>query len=189
MAGAALARRLAMSTASFERLRKAALTLHGLSRRDQVWLLRRLLPAMRTPLQALLGQLRRLGIAPDIAPDDSALPPVEENVELDAAEVTLVDSANARWVATVLAHQPEQLQAALLMLRPWQWRADYWHSLSAFQRSRITEFWAVAPKLSPTMLDALLHGLAQALSEDGGADAIAGADPVRRPATRHGVHA
>lgn len=178
-----------MSTASFERLRKAALTLHGLSRQDQVWLLRRLLPAMRTPLQALLWQLRGLGIAPDMAPDDNALPPVEENVGLDAARVTLVDAADVRRVATVLAHQPEQLQATLLMLRPWQWRADYWHSLSAFQRSRMTELCAVAPRLSPAMLDALLHGLAQAISEVGGADAVAGADPVRRPATRHRVHA
>ena len=188
-----------MSTASFERLRKAALTLHGLSRQDQVWLLRRLLPAMRMPLQALLRQLRGLGIAPDMAPNDSTLPPAEENIGLDAAEVTLVDGAGARRVATVLAHQPEQLQAVLLMLRPWQWRADYWHSLSAFQRSRMSELWVVAPKLSPAMLDALLHGLAQALSDNGSAGAGvglgagvgvgAGADPVRLPTTRHGVHA
>lgn len=178
-----------MSMAGSERLRKAALTLHGLSRQDQAWLLRRLLPAMRTPLQALLGQLRGLGITPDVAPHDSALPPAEENTALDAAEVTLVDAADARRVATVLAHQPEQLQAALLMLRPWQWRAAYWHSLSAFQRSRISELSAVAPRLRPAMHDALLHGLAQALTDDAGLGPGVGADAVRLPVARHGVRA
>ena len=179
-----------MNTAGSERLRKAALTLHGLSRRDQAWLLRRLLPAMRTPLQALLGQLRGLGIAPGFAPHDSALPPVEENTVLDAAEVTLVDAADARRVAAVLAHQPEQLQAALLNLHPWRWRADYWHSLSAFQRSRLSELSAVAPRLRPAMHDALLHGLARALSDDAdvGPGPGMGADAARLPAARHGVH-
>ena len=178
-----------MNTAGSERLRKAALTLHGLSRRDQAWLLRRLLPAMRTPLQALLVQLRGLGIAPGFAPHDSALPPVDENTALDAAEVTLVDAADARRVAAVLAHQPEQLQAALLNLHPWGWRADYWHSLSAFQRSRMTELSAVAPRLRPAVLDALLHGLAQALSYDVGVGMGTNADAVRLPAARHGVNA
>lgn len=169
-----------MTTAGHDRFRKAALTLHGLSRRDQAWLLRRLLPSMRGPLQSLLGQLRKLGIAPGLQPDDSALPPAEASSGLDAAEVKRVDAADLRRIATVLALQDEPLQAVLLNLHPWRWRAGYWDGLSAFQRSRMAELCAAAPKPRPAMLDALLHCLAQALAD---ANAVADAAPMSAAAS------
>jgi hypothetical protein len=168
MVGAAVSRKYPMTTAGPDRFRKAALALHGLSRRDRAWLLRRLSPSMRAPLQSLLRQLRGLGIAPDVRPDESALPPVEQNVALDAAQVALVDAAGIRWVTTVMAGQAEQLQAVLLDMHPWRWRAEFWDGLSAFQRTRMAELSAAAPKPRPAMLDALLHGFATVLSAGSG---------------------
>ncbi len=167
-----------MTAPGTDRLRKAALTLHALSRRDQAWLLQHLLPSTRAPLQSMLKQLRALGIAPGMGSDDTALLPAQENTALNAAEVTLVDAASASRVAAVLARQPEQLQAVLLNMRPWRWRADYWDSLSAFQRSRMAELLAVAPRPRASMLDALLHTLALELT----------ADAVRMPAIQAGAH-
>lgn len=169
-----------MTTAGPGHFRKAALALHGLSRRDQAWLLRRLLPSVRAPLQSMLGQLRKLGIAPGLRPDDSALPPATENAALDAAQVALVDAAVVGRVAAVMAFQAEQLQAVLLNLHPWRWRAEYWDGLSTFQRSRMAELSANAPTLRPAMCDALLHSLAQALA-DADNDAAAGLDATSTP--------
>ena len=169
-----------MTTAGSDRFRKAALALHGLSRRDQDWLLRRLLPSVRAPLQSLLGQLRTLGIAPGVRPDDGALPPVAENVALDAAQVALVDAAVVRRVTAVMALQPEQMQAILLNLHPWRWRAEFWDGLSTFQRSRMAELSVTAATLRPAMCDALLHSLAQALgSTDGDTDGDMHFDAMR----------
>jgi AcrR family transcriptional regulator len=158
-----------MSVAGPDRFRKAALALHDLSLRDQAWLLRRLLPSARAPLQAMLRELRALGIVPGMAANENVLPVVAENTALDTAEVKLVDAASASRAGAVLARQPEQLQAVLLNLRPWRWRADYWAGLSSFQRSRLAELLASAPKPRAAMVDALLHAFKAAL--ESGADA------------------
>jgi hypothetical protein len=160
-----------MSIAGPDRFRKAALALHGLSPRDQAWLLGRLLPSVRTPLQAMIRELRALGIAPGMVVNENLLPAVPENTALDPAEVKLVDVASAIRVGAVLARQPEQLQALLLNMRPWRWRADYWASLSCFKRSRLAELLASAPKPRAAMLDALLHGFAVTLESGADGDA------------------
>lgn len=184
MVGAAVSRKYPMTTAGPDRFRKAALALHGLSARDRVWLLRRLSPSMRAPLQSLLRQLRALGIAPGVRPDESAPPPVEENTALDAAEVALVDAAGIRQVTVVMAGQAEQLQAVLLDMHPWRWRAELWDGLSAFQRSRMAELSAAAPRPRPAMLDALLHGFATSLAPGSGSGDQYSDGEVHADATR-----
>ena len=156
-----------MTPSGPERFRQAALMLHSLSRRDQAWLLRRLIPATRAGLQVLLGQLRQLGIAPGLKPIGAALPPAQERASLDAADVALVDAASAELAASVLARQHGQVQVALLNLHPWSWRAAFWETLSAVQRSRMIELSAAAPVLRAEMADALLHAFARALDDDG----------------------
>jgi hypothetical protein len=152
-----------MTAPDSDRFRKAALALHGLSGRDQAWLLRRLLPATRASLQSLLRQLRALGIAPGMVSDETTLPAAAENTALNPGDVGLIDAASVSRAAAVLARQPEQLQAVLLCLHAWRWRAAYWDSLPAFQRSRMVELLAGAPRLRAAMLDALLHAFADAL--------------------------
>ena len=173
-----------MTAPGSERLRKAALALHALSRDDRSWLLRRLMPSMRMPLQSLLKQLQALGIAPGLRPGESLLPPVDEDPALDADEVALVDTADVRQIAEVLALQPEQLRVALLDMRPWRWRAGYWDSLSAFQRSRLAELSAAAPVLRAAMRAALLHGFSMALAP---ADKAARAGAGSKPAAATGM--
>ena len=168
-----------MSVAGPDRFRQAALALHDLSLRDQAWLLRRLLPSARTPLQTMLGELRALGIASGIVANESLLPAVPENTALDAAEVRLVDAASTSRVAVVLACQPEQLQAVLLNMRPWRWRADYWAGLSSFKRSSLAELLASAPKPRAAMLDALLHAFTATLESGAAHGAESGAGAQR----------
>ena len=180
-----------MTTSGPERFRQAALMLHALSRRDQAWLLRRLMPATRAGLKALLGQLRQLGIAPGLQSIGTALPPAQERVSLDAADVALVDAASAELVAAVLARQHGQVQAALLNLHPWRWRAAYWEALSAVQRSRMTELSAALPVVRAGMENALLHAFAQALEDVGAgthADALSKTGELIKPGMAAGAY-
>ena len=148
------------------RFQKAALMLHGLSRRDQAWLLKRLLPAVRSILQPLLNELRGLGIAPGVGADDGSPPPVTCDVVLHKDAVAVVNESHSNHALKVLGRQPERVQAALIGMHDWLWKPTFCDSLSMFQRSALTAVVPNALPLRPLMLDALLQAFATELEAE-----------------------
>lgn len=153
-----------MTAPAQTRFQKAAIMLHRLSRRDQAWLLKRLLPAARSVLRPLLNELRELGIGAGVGMDDAPPPAMTGNVALNQAAVAAVDATASAQATAVLARQPEPLQAVLLAMHDWRWKAAFWDSLSLFQRSTLTGLTTDAPQLRPLMLDALLQAFAAELA-------------------------
>lgn len=164
-----------MTASAPTRFQKAALMLHRLSRRDQAWLLKRLLPAARSALGPLLKELRELGIAPGVGADGAPPPAVVGDGMLDKNMVAAVDGAASDLAMTVLTRQPEPLQAVLLAMHDWRWKTAFWNSLSLLQRSALTDLITDAPQLRPLMLDALLHAFAAELSTEPACSAQPGA--------------
>ena len=148
-----------------DRLRSVALTMHTLDRRDQLWLLRRLLPGVRSTLRNLLRELQGLGFSRHFGALAVELPPVVENVGLNQDDVRAIDQASAGMVATLVMRQPDMVQRALLHARPWQWRAAVWEQMSPIRRSLLLE-----PLPSSAMpawkLEALLFGFARLLGSE-----------------------
>jgi hypothetical protein len=106
-------------------LRRAALQLHAMAPPDRAWMLASLAPDRRVRLEALLQELRSLGIPADAAllqfgPDAatetaSAHPsPTERLQSLSEDEVV--------WLAAHLEKEPPALTAMLLAHQAWPWR-------------------------------------------------------------------
>jgi hypothetical protein len=106
-------------------LRRAALHLHAMAPADQAWLLENLAPAKRSRLDALLQDLRSLGI-----PTDTALVQTEAQVPLEPAPSTpstverlqSLSGEEVAWLAGRLQNEPPRLAALLLAHQAWPWR-------------------------------------------------------------------
>lgn len=145
-----------------DRLRSVALTMHTLDRRDQVWLLRRLLPGIRSTLRNLLRELRGLGFSRHFGALAVELPPAVENSALSQDDVRTIDQASPGTVAALVMRQPDMVQRALLHARPWQWRAAVWEQMSPIRRSLLLEALPLSA-MPARKLDALLFGFVRLL--------------------------
>lgn len=159
-----------------ERLRMLALTLHGLDRRDQAWLLHRLLPGVRGTLRGLLRELRSLGMARNLASTLLQLPAVTEPGGLHQGDVSRIDVANPDLVATILARQPYWAQRTLLNLRPWRWRETVWEQLGLISRSLLLDPDGASSSCSAAQRDALLFSFAAILQAGQAAAPMSGGD-------------
>jgi hypothetical protein len=139
-----------------------ALTMHTLDRRDQAWLLRRLLPGVRATLRSLLRELRGLGFSQHLDALAVDLPAAVENPELNQDEVSTIDQANPGVVAALVMRQPDMVQRALLHARPWRWRAAVWEQAGPIRRSLLLEPLPVSA-MPVCKLNALLFGFVRLL--------------------------
>ncbi|MGM9485059.1 hypothetical protein ACS5PN_27970 [Roseateles sp. NT4] len=128
-------------------LRRAALALHALSAEDRAWLLQRLSPAQREALDALLVELKELGIPPDQGVIRAALS--------QPAASSVFSEEEARGLCLALEREPPALQSLLLA------------SLGATERANVlthrqAQLQALpsavaAPDWTPTLRQALLE--------------------------------
>lgn len=98
--------------------RRAALMLHALSAADRQWVLASLTEADRQVLGAMLGELRELGVPPDLAaelcgPRSAAMP--EDS--LDRAESPRAGAGRAAALTAALVDEPTALVDAALALQ------------------------------------------------------------------------
>lgn len=148
-----------------DRFRSVALTMHMLDRRDQLWLLRRLLPGVRSTLRNLLDELQKLGFSRHFGALAVELPPAMENVALNQDDVRIIEQASSGTVAALLMRQPDLVQRALLHARPWHWRAEVWEQMSPIRRSLLLE--PLPSSAMPALkLDALLFGFVRLLESE-----------------------
>ena len=122
-----------------DRLRSVALTMHALDKRDQAWLLRRLLPGVRATLQRLLRELRGLGFVQHLGALAVDLPAATEGAGLNQDDVSAIDRASPGLVYALLMRQPDTVQRALLHARSWQWRAAVWEQMAPMRRGLLLE--------------------------------------------------
>jgi len=159
-----------------DRLRSVALTMHTLDRRDQAWLLRRLLPGVRSNLQSLLRELRGLGFAQHLDALAVDLPAPAENVGMNQDDVSKIDQANPGVMSALLLRQPDLVQRALLHAHPWRWRAAVWEQLGPIRRSLLLEPLPVSA-MPVCKLNALLFGFVHLLrTENAEAEGVAEGD-------------
>jgi len=148
-----------------DRFRSVALTMHTLDRRDQVWLLRRLLPGVRSTLRDLLSELQGLGFSRHFGVLAIDLPAAVENVALNQDDVRIIELASPVIVAALVMRQPDLVQRALLHARPWQWRAVVWEQMSPVRRSLLLDP-LPSSAMPASKLDALLFGFARLLESE-----------------------
>lgn len=113
--------------------RQVALTLHGLHARDRAWIIGQLDVGVRSRIQALVAELRALGIesTPGAA---ETMPPPAANHSLAAALVDEIDAIDGETAYAVLGDLPRRFQAAVLLARRWRWSAAVWLRLAASDR-------------------------------------------------------
>jgi hypothetical protein len=118
--------------------RKAALALHAMAADDQQWLLARLPAARRAEVQALLQELRDLGIPPDQELLGACLADVPRAPARTAAErLAQLPAGQVRSLAQVLAAEPPSLVARLLRAHPWSWKQAMVHEWSTAFRGQV----------------------------------------------------
>lgn len=148
-----------------KRMRAAALSLHALHWRDREWLLRRLLPGMRTAVRSLLKELRALGIAPGVGVGDEAgpeVPDTSDGAAIHAEDAAIIDAASPADILRLFTSDSEpRLPAVLMRARAWRWRRAVWDGLTPLQKNHITESIAQQTHdLPAAWREALLHAFA-----------------------------
>ncbi|SFD93497.1 hypothetical protein [Paracidovorax konjaci] len=157
--------------------RRAALLLHALSAEDRRWILQQMPEVQRQALQALLSELKALGIPPDKASLEKLPPasdrqhspgqPQAEAPREESAEQTdlmALDTAGVASLALAWRAQPALLVAQALCLRPWPWRAALLERLPALQRQRVMDRLG-APGGCPRAGDAMATAMLECMRE------------------------
>jgi len=122
-----------MNTATSSPVRQAALTLHAMAPQDAAWLLQQLPAIEAVELQALLEELRSLGIPSDprlldelrLGGGASPVPAVGAGGDVHKLSVEVVmdelAAARADLLLPILKPEPVALLAFLLSTRSWPW--------------------------------------------------------------------
>lgn len=138
--------------------RRAALLMHALPDAARSQVLAQLSDEQRDAVQALLAELRAMGIPQH----HDWLSLVEQGLDDDNALFRQVDALAVADVSRVLGGQPLATMAAVLGLRDWTWRTGVLAALAADQRIRANALMKEGVVLKDTMAQALLkHLLAQ----------------------------
>ncbi len=132
--------------------RQAALLLHALSTSDRAWMLERIDSHDRDALNALLDELKELGIPTDESLVSRAIEnfsPTTQNVELavgisdDIAfqnTVRSIELMDPNMLASAMLDEPDLLIARVLSIRPWPWQELMLSQYSVIRRKRIAEY-------------------------------------------------
>jgi hypothetical protein len=144
-------------------LRRAALELHALPASDRSWILAALPADERSELEALLSELRELGIPPEAGL--LAAPAAQRDTDFGLG---VMDAPRVAALARVLAAEPAGLTRALLSVRHWGWRPALLRELDAHRRVEVASLTTPAPaQPTPRLQTALLEALARRLDAAG----------------------
>ncbi|HEX7639614.1 MAG TPA: hypothetical protein VF457_14555, partial [Burkholderiaceae bacterium] len=152
--------------------RRAALLLHTVSAEDRGWLLAQLGEAQRARLQALVDELRAIGIppAPELLRELAPAASIDGVAAADPAPD--LKRADPAALAHVLAGEPAELVALLLSLGPWPWSGDLLARLGGARQRQVLDILAViapVPERPASSLDTRLLALVEARVTDAAA--------------------
>ncbi|MDB5858703.1 MAG: hypothetical protein JWQ76_2392 [Ramlibacter sp.] len=148
-------------------LRRAALLLHAMAPLDQAWLLESLPPQRRDRLQALLQELRSLGIPADASVLQLAAAAEEVAPPSAMGRLELLNADEVAWLAGRLQEEPPELAVLLLAHQAWAWRTTLLERLDPARRQRVAA--AAADPRRPLAEAALFEALARMLPAEIGA--------------------
>lgn len=147
-----------MNAAAFPAsLRRAALELHALPEADSRWILASLPAAERKRLEALLSDLRELGIPPE-----ASVLAVQPDADPGLGRI---DAANFAALARVLAAEPAGVTRALLALHGPAWRDALLREVNPHRRVELAVVPATA-RPAPRLEVALLQAVARRLDAE-----------------------
>lgn len=136
-------------------LRRAALELHALPEGDRSWILAALPTAQRSSLEALLLELRDLGIPPEASLVAAAAPRRDADSCLEHMNASRIAA-----LARILAEEPVGVTRALLAMRRWHWRDALLRELDPQRRVELAGAPAPpAPRVQAVLLQALARRL------------------------------
>ena len=157
-------------------LRRAAVSLYGLSDEDRGWVLERLGEDDSERLEELLGELADLGFPRESAEMVSA---AEESHEQAVSSVARIDGASAKQMLQVLQGSHRGLIASLLHGHPWRWRRRFLKACSEDRRRILQRGQPV--RVSARVVSQILSSVDDALLQAG--PARSGGLFGRRPAS------
>lgn len=144
--------------------RRAALTLHAMAAADQQWVLAQLPVVQRNRVQALLQELRDLGIPPDAELLLSSLREPPRAAARSATEqLAQLPRNRVRPLAQLLEVEPPLLCVRLLRAHPWWWKQALVQEWSTAFRNRIDAVPAIPA--APAMDTALCQLVWQRLGD------------------------
>jgi len=123
-------------------IRQAALYLHSLNKRDQKWLLKQLPADKKAQLQALLEELKSVGIPGG----QNWLPSVKEDASQDLSKefspesisnIAIIDSASIEQVKKTLLGEPDVIIASVLSVRRWSWKEQFLNLFGAKRKRQL----------------------------------------------------
>jgi hypothetical protein len=165
--------------------RQAALLLHAMLPTDREWLLNQLPVNDRSKLQAMLGELTSLGIAPE--PD--LVKTVAHEIDVTNKKEPIIDfagmaecgvskiktsgdaiefllSASPTDIVQILRSEPPGLIARLLRIYSWPWSDELLAQLGVIKRRNVEDAMASIVTCGPKLGEALVIQLAQQLEKD-----------------------
>lgn len=159
-------------------VRRAALLLHTLAPGDRAALLAQLDAAERSTLDELLGELDVLGIPRDrglLEQTIAALPAIDPPPATAPGLAAQLQAASVQDIARLLADEPAELVARLLICMQWRWSAELLAVLEPYKRRQVQALLHEVKQPSACLSEALLRSVHSALLEQ---------EPRPRPAPR-----
>lgn len=153
-----------MSLAPTSASRQAALTLHAMCVEDRAWVLQALPDTQRLALEALLDELRELGIPAQPRLLDSVLMRQPGRVAQPSDSLQNLNATGIEALATLLRGEPGMLVARLLRMQAWPWQAAVLTRLGGVQRQQVQDALRQLDSGSATPVPAalqaaMLHGI------------------------------
>jgi len=129
-------------------------------------MLDRLPDAQHAKLQPLLKELQALGI-PKIGVDAALIGknPGAEPITLDAAELAVINNADASEIGVLLQNEPPQVIAAILSIHDWDWHAWLLKQFSQERRQSVARAVELGRRngMSSRLRNSILASLARLL--------------------------
>lgn len=104
-------------------LRKTAVLIHGISPKDQKWILSQLPITIANEIRPLLKELRQLGIPKDDLILKSALE-TAKTIKQKNVQILNLNARPSNVVFTALKSEPLCLARSILAIYDWSWSAD-----------------------------------------------------------------
>jgi|GEM_PF-4697835 len=154
-------------------LRRAALTLHGLSQEDRAWVLEQLPISTKRELELLVSELNELGFDADELPAfDAAFAPISmtasnstvEFKKIDDDVVARIEMCPMSLLVSWINEEAEWVVAQVLEQRAWSWTNACLQQIDIDKRNRLSRMRQDIRKVPPLVGIRLLKRLSEHLA-------------------------